>query len=88
MARTISASGEGVLAAGRVDGDEVKLPHASGAICVCGKCGLAMELHPVPQCPYEYEAIKQCGRRIAYYLRCKKPEKEPEKNGLRSKEAG
>jgi hypothetical protein len=60
--------------------DGVNVPDASGAVCVCGKCNVPMELHPHQWCPYEYEAVREKGKIIAYFMLAKK---EEQKNGLR-----
>lgn len=50
----------------------MKVPHASGAVVVCGKCSVSLELHPVKNCPYEYKPIKWRGRVVGYNMVRKK----------------
>jgi hypothetical protein len=52
--------------------DGVKVPDASGAVVVCGKCNVPMELHPVQACPYLYVPREFKGRIIGYGMTRKK----------------
>ena len=38
-------------------------------VAVCGKCNVAIELHPVPSCPYTYKPIILNGRRYGWHMR-------------------
>lgn len=37
-------------------------------VAVCGKCNIAIELHPVPSCPYRYKPIILNGRRYGWHM--------------------
>lgn len=41
-------------------------------IAVCGKCNVALDKHPVEQCPYEYQPISHDGRVYGYRMLDKK----------------
>jgi hypothetical protein len=57
----------------------MNIPNASGAICVCNRCGVAMELHPVENCEFEYAVVKnERGAAIGFFrLGKKEPPKWP-----------
>jgi hypothetical protein len=52
--------------------DGVKVPDASGAVVVCGKCNVPLELHPHEWCPFEYRATEIQGRTVGYSMLRKK----------------
>ena len=60
----------------------VAVPHASGAIAVCGRCNVPIELHPHESCEYEYVELRVHGSTVGYYMLKKK---KSQKNGLRQK---
>ena len=51
-------------------------------IAVCGKCNVAIEVHPVANCPYEYVPIYMNGRRYGWNV---VPKKKKTENGENEK---
>jgi hypothetical protein len=40
-------------------------------IAVCGKCNVAIKVHPVKQCPYNYKPVIVNGRTYGYSMTLK-----------------
>ena len=48
---------------------ELQAPVDKSMVAVCGKCNIAIKLHPVPSCPYTYKPIILNGRRYGWHMR-------------------
>lgn len=48
--------------------DGVKKDAEGPYVAVCGKCNLAIDLHPVKNCPYTYKPVVLNGRRYGWML--------------------
>jgi hypothetical protein len=49
--------------------DGVKKDAEGPYVAVCGKCNLAIDLHPVKNCPYTYKPVVLNGRRYGWMLK-------------------